>query len=56
LKQKGRSGRVEVGTKSERAEWELDGKFPPFSHLFSSPWFFFFFLLLKKKNMPRRSV
>jgi len=31
MKRKHRSRRVEAGAKSERAEWELEGKFPPFS-------------------------
>jgi hypothetical protein len=52
LKQKGKSGRAEVGAKSERAEREFKGKLPPFS------WFFFgyflvcfFFIMFEKKKM-----
>jgi len=40
LKQKGRSGRAKAGVKSERAEWELKGKLPPFFA------FLFFFMVL----------
>jgi hypothetical protein len=54
LKQKGRSRRVEVGAKSERAKWELKGKLLPFSSFFSL--FFFSFLLLEKKMMPGENV
>jgi hypothetical protein len=53
LKQKGRSGRVEAKAKSERVEWELEGKLPPFSAFFFS---MFFFLLLEKKKMSGESV
>jgi hypothetical protein len=43
LKQKGRSGKAETGTKSERAEQELEGKLPPFFAFYFFLWFFFFF-------------
>jgi hypothetical protein len=56
LKQRGRNGRVDVGAKSERAERELKGKFPPFFAIFFLFYgffslFFFSFLLLEKKKM-----
>jgi len=59
LKQKGRNGSVEAGAKSERADWEFEGKLPPFSAFFSSLWFFFLcflFLLFEKKKMPRENI
>jgi hypothetical protein len=43
LKQKGRSARVEVGAKNEKAEQELEGKLPPFSALFFFLYGFFSF-------------
>ncbi len=59
MKQKGRSGRAKARTECEKVEWELEGKFPPFSTFFSSLWFVFFpffsFLLLEKK-MPGKNV
>jgi hypothetical protein len=60
LKQKGKSGRVEVGAKNEKAEQELEGKLLPFfTFLFFSMVFFFFVffnLLLEKKKMPRERI
>jgi hypothetical protein len=56
LKQKGRSGRVEVGAKSERANWEFEGKLPPFSTFFFFCMVFFSFFLLEKKKMPRENI
>ncbi len=61
LKQKGRSGRVKAGAKSERAERELEGKFSPFfAFLFFSIVFSFFvlfcFFLVEKKKMSGESV
>jgi hypothetical protein len=50
LKQKGINGKAEVGAKSERAKWELEGKLPPFSAiLFLSMVFFFFFCLNRRR-------
>jgi hypothetical protein len=41
LKQKGKNKRLEVGAKNEKAKWELEGKFLPFStFLFFSMVFF----------------
>jgi len=41
LKQKGKNKRPEVGTKNEKAKWELEGKLLPFStFLFFSMVFF----------------
>jgi hypothetical protein len=48
-----------VGAKSERAEWELEGKSLPFStffFFFMVFFFVFFFFLLEKKKMQGKSV
>ncbi len=50
LKQKGRNKRPEVGSKSERAEWELEGKFFPFSSFYFSLWFFFCFFIFSLRR------
>jgi len=56
LKQKGKSGMVEAGAKSERAKRELEGKLPPFSAFLFFSMVFKKFLLLEKKKMPGESI
>ncbi len=60
LKWKGRNKSPEAGAKSERAEWELEGKLLPFFAFFFLLYdffslFFFSFLLLENKKMPKES-
>ncbi len=59
LKRKGRNKRVEVGTKSEKVEWELEGKLPPFSAFFFFSMifflcFFFAFFCLRKRRCQKK--
>jgi len=60
LKHKCKRRKVEAGAKSEKVEWELEGKLPPFStYFFFSMVFFslcFIFLLLENKKMSGESV
>jgi hypothetical protein len=52
--------KAKTGVKSDRAEWKLEGKLPPFfTFLFFSMVFFFvffYFLLFEKKKMPGESI
>ncbi len=54
LKRKGRNNRrPKTKAKSEKAEWKLEGKLPPFSTFFSSLWFFLF-LCLKTRRCQKK--
>ncbi len=44
MKWKCKSKKAKVGAKSEKAEWELEGKLPPFSAFFFFSMVFFFFV------------
>ncbi len=49
MKQKGKSKRVEVRTKNERAEREVEGEFPSFFAFFFFSIVFFFFYLRRRR-------
>ncbi len=53
----GKSGRVEARTKSEKAKWELEGKFPPlFAFIFFSMVFLFFSSTWKEKDVKKKHL
>ncbi len=49
VEKKGKNMRLEVGATGERAEWELEGKLPPFSVVFFFSMGFFFFYLRRRR-------
>jgi hypothetical protein len=52
MKRKCKNGKAEARTKSEKVEWELEGKLPPFFWFFFSCFLvcFIFFMFEKKKK------